>query len=91
MENFRGGEGRVKVVGIGVHQKLRKKHAFPGGSMQKNGKFQGVNFKKIDIFNRGKIIFWKAQLGEYYNHTPYAYTHNSRYFRKCSKNPYTGF
>ena len=27
----------------GVHQKLRKKHEFPGGSMQKNGKFQGVN------------------------------------------------
>ena len=42
IENSRG--GRVKVVGIrGIYQKLRKKHGFPGGSMQRNGKFQEVN------------------------------------------------
>ena len=56
-----------------LHQKLRKKYEFPGGSICKkwkasggHGKFdwksRGVNFKKIDILGGGGIIFllWKV-------------------------------
>ena len=65
MESSRG---RVKVVGIsGGTLKIEEKHGFPGGQC-KNGKFQGghrkfdwesrgVNFKKINIPNRGVQFF----------------------------------
>ena len=53
---------------------VEEKHGFPGGSIGKNGKFQGdhvkfdwksrgVNFKKIDSLNRGvTIVFWKSPI-----------------------------
>ena len=42
-----GGVGRVKVVGIPgrLCRNLRKERGFPGESMQKNGKFQGIMIK----------------------------------------------
>ena len=53
MENSRG--GRVKVVGIpGGTPKIEGKNMdFPGGSMQKNGKFQGGHHGKFDWKSRG--------------------------------------
>ena len=38
---FQGGQSKSRWNSRGVHQKLRKKHGFPVGSMEKNRKFQG--------------------------------------------------
>ena len=67
MENSRD---RVKVVGIpGGYTKIEEKPWISRGVNAKNGKFQGnhgkfewksreVNFKKLDILNRGGYNFF---------------------------------
>ena len=66
----------MKVVGIpGGYTKIEEKPWISRGVNAKNGKFQGnhgkfewksreVNFKKLDIFNRGggTISFWKSPI-----------------------------
>ena len=68
-------QGRVKVVGI-QGRKLRKKHGFPWGVNAKGWKIPGghgkfdrksgeVNFKKIDILNRGRGLQFFSGKAQY--------------------------